>query len=229
MATVQFRITGGEVTPEITMPISATILDLKERIQLFTGIVMTRQTLRFNNQELTNDRTIGHYGFGQFATLVLDVKPLNDQFPKFYILVKSCNEQSKMIKVKETTLVGDLRSPPINYYCLFLFLFESNILSLNKENHKQSKKGNRRQQYPNRNRGHTRLMVSTIDLESDSIVSSIPMSTTKRIPLRMATASAISGEKEAEMVWTEEEFGCGKNGVLVGVNVAVSVGGCVWV
>ncbi|KAK1587890.1 hypothetical protein Q3G72_017961 [Acer saccharum] len=110
MATVQFRITGGEVTPEITMPISATVLDLKERIQLFTGIVMTRQTLRFNNQELTNDRTISHYGFGQFATLVLDVKPLNDQFPKFYILAKYGNEQSKMIKVKETTLVGDLRS-----------------------------------------------------------------------------------------------------------------------
>ncbi|KAK0604408.1 hypothetical protein LWI29_015381 [Acer saccharum] len=110
MATVQFRISGGQVTPEITMPISATILDLKERIQLFTDICMTRQTLRFNNQELTNDRTISHYEFGQFATLVLGVKPLDDRYPKFFILVKSCNEQSKLIRVKETTLVGDLRS-----------------------------------------------------------------------------------------------------------------------
>ncbi|KAL5764668.1 hypothetical protein ACOSQ2_017262 [Xanthoceras sorbifolium] len=109
MATVQFQITGGQVTPVIAMPISATILDLKERIQLFTDIEMARQTLRFNDRELTNDQTISHYSFGEFAQLVLDVKPLDNE-PKFDILVKSCNEQSKLIRVKETTLVGELRS-----------------------------------------------------------------------------------------------------------------------
>lgn len=107
MAMVHFTITGGEVIPEIEMPMFAPILDLKERIEEILDVDVARQTLNFNNQVLTNDQTIGHLNLGPFAALALVVTPLAGQ-PKFNILVKSINEEIN-ITVKETTLVVDLK------------------------------------------------------------------------------------------------------------------------
>ncbi|KAH9790060.1 hypothetical protein KPL71_003270 [Citrus sinensis] len=107
MAMVHFAITGGEVIPEIEMPMFATILDLKETIEEILDVDVARQTLNFNNQVLTNDQTIGHLNLGPFAALALVVTPLAGQ-PKFNILVKSINEEIN-IRVKETTLVVDLK------------------------------------------------------------------------------------------------------------------------
>ncbi|KAK3211216.1 hypothetical protein Dsin_015922 [Dipteronia sinensis] len=62
-ATVLFTITGGEVVPEIKMPVSATILKLKKKIESVLNLKAERQTLRYDNEELNNDRTIAYYDF----------------------------------------------------------------------------------------------------------------------------------------------------------------------
>ncbi|KAL5766386.1 hypothetical protein ACOSP7_017003 [Xanthoceras sorbifolium] len=107
-ATVLFKITGGEVIPEIEMLETATILDLKKRIESVLNLKAERQILRtYDNQELNNDRTNAHYDFKKnVATLVLHFKPLPGK-SKFNILVKVGDDEFNL-KVKETTLVGDL-------------------------------------------------------------------------------------------------------------------------
>lgn len=81
-ATVAFKITGGELIPEIQMLSSETILDLKKRIEARLDVPVARQTLRFNNQVLPNDLKINHYDFNighdrhQVVTLALVVSPL---------------------------------------------------------------------------------------------------------------------------------------------------------
>ncbi|KAJ4724367.1 Ubiquitin domain-containing protein [Melia azedarach] len=107
-ATVKFKITGGEVVPEIEMLASATIFDLKKKIESILEVGVSRQTLRFNNQVLTNERKIERYNFSQSATLVLLVAPLPGH-PRLKICVKSPYELSSNIRVKETTLVADLK------------------------------------------------------------------------------------------------------------------------
>ncbi|KAK3185214.1 hypothetical protein Dsin_032500 [Dipteronia sinensis] len=108
-ATVLFKITGGVVIPEVEMPISATILELKKKIKIESVLKLKaeRQTLRHQNQELNNDRTIAYYDFKKnVATLVLHFKPLPGK-PKFNITVKDGDDEFN-VKVKETTLVADL-------------------------------------------------------------------------------------------------------------------------
>ncbi|KAJ4724374.1 Ubiquitin domain-containing protein [Melia azedarach] len=101
-------ISGGQVVPEIEMPISATILQLKERIEAVINILVLRQTLSFNDNVLRNDQTIDEFNFGKFATVVLDVQPLAGQ-PKFNIFVQSSAEEVTAISVRETTLVAALK------------------------------------------------------------------------------------------------------------------------
>ncbi|KAK2662841.1 hypothetical protein Ddye_001415 [Dipteronia dyeriana] len=106
-ATVLFTITGGEVIPEIEMPVSATILELKKKIESVLNLKAERQTLRHDNEELNNDRTIAYYNFKKnVATLVLHFKPLSGK-PKFNITVKDGDDEFN-VKVKETTLIADL-------------------------------------------------------------------------------------------------------------------------
>ncbi|KAK3185215.1 hypothetical protein Dsin_032501 [Dipteronia sinensis] len=106
-ATVLFTITGGEVIPEIEMPVSATIFELKKKIESVLNLKVERQTLRHDNEELNNGRTIAYYDFQKnVATLVLHFKPLSGK-PKFNITLKDGNEEFN-VKVKETTLIGDL-------------------------------------------------------------------------------------------------------------------------
>ncbi|KAK1587329.1 hypothetical protein Q3G72_011798 [Acer saccharum] len=107
-ATVLFTITGGEVVPEIEMPVSATVLELKKKIELVLNLKVERQTLRYDNEELNNDQSIAYYDFKKnVATLVLHFKLLSGK-PKFNILVKS-NREEFNLKVKETTLVAELK------------------------------------------------------------------------------------------------------------------------
>ncbi|KAK0588597.1 hypothetical protein LWI29_003049 [Acer saccharum] len=106
-ATVLFTITGGEVIPEIEMPVSATILELKKKIESVLNLKAERQTLRHDNEELNNDRTIAYYDFKKnVATLVLHFKPLLGK-PKFDITLKEGDDEFN-VKVKETTSVADL-------------------------------------------------------------------------------------------------------------------------
>ncbi|KAM3689223.1 hypothetical protein ACB098_09G030800 [Castanea mollissima] len=105
---VRFRITGGELKPEIEMSSSGTILELKERIYELCNVEVARQTLFFYATELENDRTIESYEFLQpFETLGLVVTPLSGD-PKFDILVKSSTAED-CVRVRETQKVADLR------------------------------------------------------------------------------------------------------------------------
>ena len=104
---VRFRITGGELKPEIEMSSSGTILELKERIYELWNVEVARQTLFFDATELENDRKIESYEFQPFETLGLVVTPLSGD-PKFDILVKSSTAED-CIRVRETQKVADLR------------------------------------------------------------------------------------------------------------------------
>ncbi|KAI9177954.1 hypothetical protein LWI28_021036 [Acer negundo] len=89
------------------MPVSATILELKKKIGSVLNLKVERQTLRHDNEELYNDRTIAYYDFKKnVATLVLHFKPLSGK-PKFNITVKDGDDEFNF-KVKETTLIADL-------------------------------------------------------------------------------------------------------------------------
>ncbi|KAI9164734.1 hypothetical protein LWI28_001051 [Acer negundo] len=108
-ATVLFAITGGEVVPEIEMPVSGTIFELKKKIESVLNLKVERQTLRYDNEELINDRSTAYYDFKKnVATLVLHFKLLSGK-QKFNILVKS-NREEFNVKVKETTLVAELKN-----------------------------------------------------------------------------------------------------------------------
>jgi hypothetical protein len=104
---VLFRITGGELKPEIEMPASATILALKERINEVLNMEVARQTLSFGSMLMENDRIIDSYGFPQFVVLSLIVRPLSGQ-RKINILVKSSSKVER-IRMRETQKVAELR------------------------------------------------------------------------------------------------------------------------
>jgi hypothetical protein len=79
LAMVLLRIIGGELEPEIEMPASATILELKERINELLNVEVARQTLWYSYTRLENNCSIESYGFGQFTWLALRVNPLMAQ------------------------------------------------------------------------------------------------------------------------------------------------------
>lgn len=108
MAKVLLKIVGGEVIPEIEMLESATVLDLKEKIETILNVGVARQTLKFRNQVLMNDQTIGHWNFEQHASIVLCVKPLAGE-PKFNISVENNYGEKTILKVRENTLVDEVK------------------------------------------------------------------------------------------------------------------------
>lgn len=107
-AMVLFRIIGGELEPEIEMPATTTILELKERIDEILKVEVARQTLWFGFTSLENDHSIESYSFSHFTTLGLIVRPLPRQL-KFNILVKS-SSRVEHIRVRETQKVAELRN-----------------------------------------------------------------------------------------------------------------------
>lgn len=103
---VVFRITGGELQPEIEVPAEATFLDLKDLIQSRLDIKVSRQMLMFNDKELRDDQIIAQLGV-DFAPLLLVVAPLSGQ-PKFCIIVES-SIKDFIVKVRETYTVSHLK------------------------------------------------------------------------------------------------------------------------
>ncbi|KAJ4843807.1 hypothetical protein Tsubulata_009995 [Turnera subulata] len=129
MVLLNFTITGGEVTPQIQMLSTATVLQMKQRIEMILGVPILRQTLKHRSMELRNDETFEYYGLfgGTGAGMVaagtssassnanydvqLTVAPLPGD-PKFPILVvRSPNAESHAlpVNVRETYTVADLR------------------------------------------------------------------------------------------------------------------------
>ena len=108
LAIVLLRIIGSELEPEIEMLISATILELKERINELLNVEVARQTLWYSYTRLKNNCSIESYGFGHCTWLALRVNPLMGQ-PKFNILVKFAG-MVEHIRVRETQTVAELRN-----------------------------------------------------------------------------------------------------------------------
>ncbi|KAJ7976931.1 Ubiquitin domain-containing protein [Quillaja saponaria] len=101
-----FTITGGEVVPEIEMPPSATILDLKQRTKEELDVEVDRQTLLYNQMELSNEHPI-EYVYQEFVTLNLVVTPLVGQ-PKINVVVRSSTAEG-FVRIKETYTVADFK------------------------------------------------------------------------------------------------------------------------
>lgn len=104
------KIAGGEVIPEIALPPSATVLQLKERIKEVLDVEVDRQTLQFCPSTLENHRSLESYGFEHDGLVMLDleVAPSPGQ-PKFRVAVRSASMEDHF-RVTETQNVEDLKS-----------------------------------------------------------------------------------------------------------------------
>lgn len=98
------RIEGRKLVPDISLPWSATVLDLKEHIQFLLDVKIERQTLKANGEVLVSDQIVGEE---YIHTVFLEVSPLAGD-PEFEIVLDYEGEEIK-VRVKETTLVGELK------------------------------------------------------------------------------------------------------------------------
>ncbi|KAJ4724370.1 Ubiquitin domain-containing protein [Melia azedarach] len=110
MSSVSFLIGGGALVPEIELPTSATVLELKEMIGEVIDILVSRLTLTFNGTVLADDQVVGEFHGEILPTLLfLQVQPLPGN-PEFPIFVKYSAQQTVplVISVRETTTVDEL-------------------------------------------------------------------------------------------------------------------------
>lgn len=108
MAMVLIIITGGQVTPEIETPHSATILDVKRGIEERLSVEVERQTLWLDEIMLQDEDRVGNYFPQRYGVLRLSVTPLPGE-PKFIIWVKYKDEHLGIVRIRETIMVADLR------------------------------------------------------------------------------------------------------------------------
>ncbi|GLT39709.1 hypothetical protein SLA2020_138850 [Shorea laevis] len=105
---VTLTIVGAKVEPQITCPVSSTILALKQRLYTLLGVDVARQTLIFDAEELLDDHQIKDYNIQQFSEVALFVAPYpNDD--KFTIQVMSSADCSENIKVRERMSAAELK------------------------------------------------------------------------------------------------------------------------
>lgn len=105
---VTFLISGGEIRPQITMPTSATILQLKQMINEKIRVPVSRQNLLYGNTKLLDWTPINRYNFGTFAELILAIDMYPDErvitvsvsSPAFDIGLR-VNKVHKVIQVKQ--------------------------------------------------------------------------------------------------------------------------------
>ena len=105
---ITFEIMGGEVVPEIQMPSSATILDLKLKIQEDLDVKVKRQTLRFHHINLSDEDLISDYAFDSLTSVYLSVVPEPEK--EFFIVLKSRTRPTANVRVKESYKVKELKS-----------------------------------------------------------------------------------------------------------------------
>lgn len=105
---VTFLISGGEIRPQITMPTSATILQLKQMINEKIRVPVSRQNLLYGNTKLLDWTPINRYNFGTFTELIL----ATDMYPDERVITVSVsspafdiglrvNKVHKVIQVKQ--------------------------------------------------------------------------------------------------------------------------------
>ncbi|KAJ4704927.1 Ubiquitin domain-containing protein [Melia azedarach] len=105
---VLLKITGGKFIPEIQVPESITILEVKQQIEVLIKVEVDRQTLKFNNEELKNDKTIADYDIKSSADVALEVTPMPGD-PRYDIVVK-LSYQDGPVTVRQTSLVAEMRA-----------------------------------------------------------------------------------------------------------------------
>lgn len=111
---VSFRITGGQIVPEIHVNASATVLDLKLEIEKELGVEAERQSLRYNTRELKNHQMIQKYKFRECETLNLRVRPMTER-KKVHVLVKQ-EGANGYVRMRETDSVFHLRKKIEKYW-----------------------------------------------------------------------------------------------------------------
>lgn len=109
-----FRITGGQIVPEIDMIASETIWDLKLEIQKEIGVEVERQRLWHNTRELRNYQVIEDYEFRDRETVNLTVTPLAEG-TKLHVLVKQYGADG-YLRMSELEKVSELRRKVEKYW-----------------------------------------------------------------------------------------------------------------
>lgn len=109
-----FKITGGQIVPEIDMVASETIFDLKLEIQKELGVGVERQSLWYYTRELRDEEVIEAYRFRERETLNLTVRAL-PQGTKVHVLVKQMGANG-YVRMRETDKVADLRRKVEKYW-----------------------------------------------------------------------------------------------------------------
>lgn len=104
---VTFQIYGGNVVPEIQLPSSATILELKQKIEQNLNVKVARQTLFWSEQILQDEGPIASYGFDSPAPVHLSVA--REPSHEFFIDLSSRTRPLTNIRVKESYEVKDLK------------------------------------------------------------------------------------------------------------------------
>ncbi|GAV92713.1 ubiquitin domain-containing protein, partial [Cephalotus follicularis] len=110
---VTFLIEGAVVKPIITMPTSATIRQLKKKIEEYTDIPISRQILSHDNTKLIDDFIINHYNFGPIPGIQLEVETDPNQMdvnitvtsPVFKVRLK-VNQMESVMQLKQK--IGDM-------------------------------------------------------------------------------------------------------------------------
>ncbi|KAK7392472.1 hypothetical protein VNO78_20911 [Psophocarpus tetragonolobus] len=111
---VYFKITGGEIVPEIEMMLSDTVFYLKWKIQKELDVEVHRQSLWHHNRMLRDHECIEDYDFRENETLYLTVTPLPPHH-KLHVLVKSFGSDG-YVRVKETDKVNELYNKVEKYW-----------------------------------------------------------------------------------------------------------------
>ncbi|KOM35180.1 hypothetical protein LR48_Vigan02g133000 [Vigna angularis] len=124
---VYFKITGGEIVPEIEMMSSDTIFDLKQKIQKELDVEIYRQSLWHHNRIMRDHEYIEDYDFRMSETLYLTVTPL-PLHHKLHVLIRSVGSDG-YVRVKETDKVSDLRRKVERYWVV-----PSNLITLTRHN-----------------------------------------------------------------------------------------------
>ncbi|GAV81299.1 ubiquitin domain-containing protein [Cephalotus follicularis] len=100
-----FLVDGAVVKPRITMPTTATIRQLKEQIEEYTGVPVSRQILTYKyNTKLIDDFTINQYDFSLIPTILLQVEKDPEQMDVNITVTSEAFKVSLKVHQMETVM-----------------------------------------------------------------------------------------------------------------------------
>ncbi|KAK9284415.1 hypothetical protein L1049_023587 [Liquidambar formosana] len=109
MDEVTIVVEGAEVKPTITISTSATILQLKGKIEGYTGVCVSRQTLWLRTLELKDSNFIDYYGLTDIVPIRLVTQPLPTELKLDITVSAAALGYQLKFQVKETDTVYQLK------------------------------------------------------------------------------------------------------------------------